>query len=163
MYLEVPYRPKTSKGRSMTSTQGSQNSGIGTGKRGGGRGGGRFIQTFLLLLLLFLFLLRPHIAVHDVLFVAGLCFLAKVFNRHQLYLADMLPEAKPEPISVRMARQRALDHPEIHEHISVPVSGGDVKVGVQTVFDAVYLDAVIVEHQFWAQFLKSQRPIIIVL
>jgi hypothetical protein len=102
----------------------------------------------LLLLLLFLFLLRPHIAVHDVLFVAGLGFLAKVFNRRQLYLADMLPEAKPEPISVRMARQRTLDHPEIHEHISVPVSGGDVKVGVQTVFDAVYLDVVIVEHQF---------------
>jgi hypothetical protein len=88
-----------------------------------------------------LLLLRLHIAVHDVLFVAGLGFLTKVFNRHQLYLADMLPEAKPEPISLRMARQRALDHPEIHEHISVPVSGGEIVVGVQTVFDAVYLDA----------------------
>jgi hypothetical protein len=79
--------------------------------------------------------------------VAGLRFLAKVFNWHQLYLADMLPEAKPELISLRIARQRALDHPEIHEHISVPVSGGEVVVGVQTVFDAVYMDAVIVEHQ----------------
>ncbi|MFN9903224.1 MAG: hypothetical protein ACK55Z_31525 [bacterium] len=40
-----------------------------------------------------------------------------------------------------MARQRALDHPEIHEHISVPVSGVEVVAGVQTVFDAVYFDA----------------------
>ena len=95
----------------------------------------------LLLLLLLLFLCRLHIAVQDVLFVAGLSFLPKVFNRHQLYLADMLPEAKPEPIGLRMARQRALDHPEIHEHISVPVSGVEVVAGVQTVFDAVYFDA----------------------
>ena len=66
----------------------------------------------------------------------------------QLYLADMLIEAKTEPISFRMAHQRTLDHPEIHVHISVPVSGVEVVAGVQTVFDAVYLDAVIVEHQF---------------
>jgi len=95
-----------------------------------------------------LLLLRLHIAVHDVLFVPFLGLHAEVFNWHKLYLADMLTEAKPEPISLRMTRQRALYHPEIHIHISVPVSGCDLVFGVQTVFDAVYLDAVIVEHQF---------------
>ena len=80
--------------------------------------------------------------------MADVGFLAEVFNRHQLYLADMLIEAKTEPISFRMAHQRTLDHPEIHVHISVPVSGGDLVVGIQTVFDAVDLDAVIVDYQF---------------
>ena len=53
--------------------------------------------------------------------MADVGFLAEVFNRHQLYLADMLIEAKTEPISFRMAHQRTLDHPEIHVHISVPL------------------------------------------
>jgi hypothetical protein len=95
-----------------------------------------------------LLLLCLHIAVHNVLFVPFLGLHAEVFNWHKLYLTDMLTEAKPEPISLRMTRQRALYHPEIHIYISVPVSGCDLVFGVQTVFDAVYLDAVIVEHQF---------------
>ena len=54
---------------------------------------------------------------------------ASVFSRRysmcsQLYLADMLPEAKTEAISLRIARQRALDHPHIHEHIREGPRGG---------------------------------------